>query len=469
MARKPFDPSAAAGGLFDPRPADPADVSSRDRPMQVREVAAQLKSVLMGMGRLQVEGEVSDPSDGRHCYFQLKDAEAVIGCVIWSSQLARMASRPRQGVRVVADGHFEFYAAGGRLNFIVRSLQAVGQGDLEARFQALCQELRGLGWFDAARKRPLPMLPRGIAVVTSLGGDALQDCLRTSEMRFPGVPITVIGVPVQGPGAAEAVARALDAVNVAAARLRLDVVVVTRGGGSREDLQAFNERVVAEAVHRSELPVVSAIGHEADITVIDLVADHRASTPTQAMMAVLPDRGELREQLAGLADRLRLRLVHDLAMRRRHLTAIASRPCLRAADWMVTERRRVVDSFAGRMAAAIRSRRSLAAVRLASIGERLAVQRPAARLAVAAERLRGALGRLRRARVVMAQRQVEALRSLEHRLQSVSPTNVLGRGYSITLDASGRAVTDAAAAPPGSVLTTRLATGSIRSRVESGG
>jgi exodeoxyribonuclease VII large subunit len=469
MARKPFDPSTAAGGLFDARPSEPPDTRPQARPMQVREVAAQLKSVLMGMGRLQVEGEVSDPSDGRHCYFQLKDAEAVIGCVIWNSQLARMASRPTQGARVVAEGHFEFYAPGGRLNFIVRSLQALGQGDLEARFQALCQELRGLGWFDAARKRPLPMLPRGIAIVTSLGGDALQDCLRTSEMRFPGVPITVIGVPVQGPGAAEAVARALDAVNAAAGRLGVDVVVVTRGGGSREDLQAFNERVVAEAVHRSELPVVSAIGHEADITVIDLVADHRASTPTQAMMAVLPDRGELREQLAGLVDRLRLRLVHDLATRRRHLESIVSRPCLRQAAWMVTERRRAVSAVVGRLSAAVQARRSRAEVSLARVGERLSIQRPAARLAVAAERLRGVLGRLQRARVVVERRRSDALRSLEQRLRSVSPTKVLGRGYSITLDASGRAITDAAAAPPGSVLTTRLATGSIRSRVEPAG
>ncbi len=469
MARKPFDADAAAGGLFDARPAGAIDTPSQGRALQVREVATRLKSVLMGMGRLQVEGEVSDPSDGRHCYFQLKDAEAVIGCVIWNSQLARMASRPRQGERVVVEGHFEFYAAGGRLNFIVRALRAVGQGDLEARFQALCAELRALGWFDASRKRALPMLPRGIAIITSLGGDALQDCLRTSEMRFPGVPLTVIGVPVQGPGAADAVARALDAVNAEAVRLGVDVVVVTRGGGSREDLQAFNERVVAEAVFRSVMPVVSAIGHESDITVIDLVADHRASTPTQAMMAVLPDRDALREQLAGLADRLQLRLAHDLSNRRRHLASIASRPCLRQADWMVIDRRRSLTLVTRRLTGAVRARRSLAVVSLSRVAERLALQRPAARLAVAAERLRSVLARMRQARVVVARRRGDALRSLERRLQSVSPTAVLGRGYSITLDASGRAVLDASSVPPGSVLTTRLSAGSIRSRVEPGG
>ncbi|NDE14288.1 exodeoxyribonuclease VII large subunit [bacterium] len=331
------------------------------------EAARAVQDRLGSLGRLRVQGEVSAPRKGKHCYFDLKDEHAVIACAIWASVLGRGVPAPDHGERVVIEGQFDFYAGNGKVTFVVHRLERVGEGDLDARFRALCAELRTAGYFDESRKRSLPVLPRGIAIITSLDSAAMHDCLKTSAIRFPSVPITVIGVPVQGAGSAEAVARAVQEVGVRAESLGVDVIVVTRGGGSREDLQAFNDRLVADAVFRSPLPVVAAVGHESDTTVIDLVADHRASTPTQAMMAVLPDREELRQQLQGVAGSLELRVRQVLRRASDRLDAVRSRPCLRDAS------------------GAIRMPRE----RLRTVAARLAAQAPMARLAAARERIAG--------------------------------------------------------------------------------
>jgi exodeoxyribonuclease VII large subunit len=443
VTRRPFDPSAAAGGLFE-QPGSPAQPRSA---ISVAQAARAVQDQLGSLGRLRVQGEVSAPRKGKHCYFDLKDEHAVIACAIWASVLGRGVPAPDHGERVVIEGQFDFYAGNGKVTFVVHRLERVGEGDLDARFRALCAELRTAGYFDESRKRPLPMLPRGIAIVTSLDSAALHDCLKTSAIRFPAVPITVIGVPVQGAGSAEAVARAVQEVGVRAESLGVDVIVVTRGGGSREDLQAFNERVVADAVFRSAIPVVAAVGHESDTTVIDLVADHRASTPTQAMMAVLPDREELRQQLQGVAGTLELRVRQVLRRASDRLDAVRSRPCLR-------------DASGG-----IRMPRE----RLRMVAARLAAQAPMARLAAAREGVAGLVRRIGLAAARQRSDRASRLRALSDRLASVSPTQVLARGYSITLSEAGRTVRSAADVAPGQVLRTRLHAGEIRSRVEPGG
>ncbi|MFM7806821.1 MAG: exodeoxyribonuclease VII large subunit, partial [Planctomycetota bacterium] len=296
MARRPFDPSLARGGLFgDPSAAEqakPAEKPAEKPALSVSQAAELLKGTLMGLGRVRIQGEVGQAGGGTHCYFTLKDESSTVNCVMWASTLSRSAVKPEQGVEVIVEGTFDYYGPSGRLSLIVDRMRHVGEGDLEARFRALCNELRGLGWFDEARKRPLPLVPRGVAIVTAPGSAALADCLKIAATRFPSVPLTVIGVKVQGSDAAAEVVRAIERVNAAADTLGVEVIIVTRGGGSREDLQAFNERAVAEAAFRSRLPLVAAIGHESDTSVIELVADLRASTPTQAMVAVLPDRRE---------------------------------------------------------------------------------------------------------------------------------------------------------------------------------
>ena len=415
--------------------------------ISVTEAARGIQERLASLGRLRVQGEVSASRTGKHCYFELKDEGAVIACAIWASTLGRGVAAPAQGDQVVVEGQFEFYAGNGKVTFIVQRVERVGAGDLDAKFRALCEQLRNEGYFDEARKRPLPMLPSGIAIVTSLDSAALHDCLKTSAIRFPSVPIVVVGVPVQGAGSAEAVARAVQEVGERAETLGVDVVVVTRGGGSREDLQAFNERVVADAVFRSVLPVVAAVGHESDTTVIDLVADHRASTPTQAMMAVLPDREELRQQLHSVAGALASRVGETARRAGVRLRSLASRPCLRDP------------------AASLR----IPGERLRALAARLQGQRPTARFGAARERVLE-LGR----RLSLVARRAGAERASRiaawaDRLASVSPTQVLARGYSITLDAAGRPVQDARELAPGDVVCTRVRDGEFRSRVEPGG
>jgi exodeoxyribonuclease VII large subunit len=443
VARRPFDPGQAAGGLFEqPRPVAEA------RPtLSVTDAARAIQGQLGALGRLRVQGEVSAPRKGKHCYFDLKDQGAVISCAIWASTLGRGVPAPEHGEQVVVDGQFDFYAGNGKVTFVVQRLERMGEGDLDARFRALCEELRAAGYFQDTRKRELPLLPRGIAIITSLDSAALHDCLKTSALRFPSVPIVVIGVPVQGAGSAEAVARAVQEVGNRAGTLGVDVIVVTRGGGSREDLQAFNERIVADAVFRSPLPVVAAVGHESDITVIDLVADHRASTPTQAMMAVLPDRDELRQQLHGVADALGLRMRQQWRRGQDRLQALASRPCLRDP------------------ASAVRMPRE----RLKAMASRLQAQSPMLRLASARERAIGLARRLELSATRARTDRSARVLALADRLASVSPTQVLARGYSITLDQAGRPVRRAADVAPGDLLRTRVRAGEFRSRVEPGG
>lgn len=466
MARKPFDPGKARGGLFDPAQPVSEATQSEPAPLTVSQAAAMLKGTVMGLGKVRVEGEVSAPSKGTHCYFQLKDQDSVVGCVMWGSTLARSSVKPTQGARVVVEGIFDFYAPSGRLSLIAERMRHVGDGDLEAKFRALCDELRMRGYFDEARKRRLPLLPRGVAIITSLGGQALHDCLRTAELRCPWVPLIAVGVPVQGPGCADVVARAIDEVNRQRVRLGVDVIVVTRGGGSREDLQAFNERVVADAALRSELPVVSAIGHEMDTSVLDLVADHRASTPTQAMMAVLPDRDELAAQLDSAVDRLRLQAAQLMRQRRQRLNAVATRACLKDARAMLAlpQARLTRGALELRQALLAQHRRSES--RWAALERRLSACAPMSMLAVGRTRTADLTRRLARAAAGHMERLRVRVEGQRARLESVAPERTLARGYSITLDARGRLVRDAGTVPDGTVLTTRLQHGELRSRTE---
>jgi exodeoxyribonuclease VII large subunit len=297
----------------------------------------------------------------------------------------------------------------------------------------------------------------------------MHDCLRTAELRCPAVPLLVVGVPVQGAAAAPAVARAIEALNERREALGIDVIVVTRGGGSREDLQAFNERVVAEAAHRSQLPVVSAIGHEMDTSVLDLVADHRASTPTQAMMAVLPDRDELAAQVDALGDRLGMLVVQAVRTRRLRLQALASRPVLQDARSMVRFPRERLARTALRLRQEALALHRKAEGRWSSLERRLAACAPQARVAVARVRAAELAGRMQRVTVGALQRLRMRLEALDARLDSVAPERTLARGYSITLDAQGRVVRDAGGVPEGVIITTRLQRGELRSRTEQNG
>ena len=277
MKRPPFDPTFAQGGLFDqPAPVDATKATKTNepaRPLNVSEAAQLVGEQVSALGKLSIQGEVSGyrgANNSGHLYFSIKDAQCVLPCVIWKSKASSVKIPLAEGLQVVVEGRFNYYAEGGKLSFIVDSIRATGQGDLDAKFRLLCAELKELGYFEESRKRTLPMLPRGIAIITSASGAALQDCLAVAARKFPSVPITVIDVVVQGASAAVAVSNAINVVDLAARRMRIDVILVTRGGGSREDLDAFNHRLIADAVYGCSTPIVAAIGHESDTSVIEL-------------------------------------------------------------------------------------------------------------------------------------------------------------------------------------------------------
>jgi len=475
MARLPFDPARARGGLFDnaatPNAATPhaaqSQTPAQPKPLTVAQAATLVKGTVMGLGRLRIQGEISSPGIGKHCYFQLKDEGAVLSCAMWGSTLARSEVKPTQGENVIVEGAFDVYLPNGKLSFIVDRLQHVGAGDLDARFRALTAALRDLGYFDEARKKPLPLLPRRVAIVTSLGGAALQDCFKTAKLRCPWIPLLIVGVLVQGADAAGEVASAIDTLNAQRTQLGIDVIVVTRGGGSREDLQAFNERIVADAAFRSVLPVVAAIGHECDTSVLDLVADLRASTPTQAMMAIFPEREELLAQLQSLRDRLTMHARRSMRAHRQQLQSLATRSCLRDARALLRLPRERLARDTSRLRTAIAARHQRARGELQLLAQRLHACAPRAAVTLADTRLHGLLRRLRTLTAHGMHRQRLRCQGLQARLESVAPERALARGYSITFDHNGHPIRDAASIPHNTLITTRLHHGELHSRTES--
>jgi len=394
----------------------------------VGEVTAALKAWLEGrFDDVWVGGEVTNlvRAGSGHLYLALKDESAVLRAVVWRGALPHLAITPEDGLEVVCHGRIEVYAPRGTYQLTIDRMHAVGTGALEARLRRLHAALEAEGLFAPARKRRLPAFPRRIAVVTSPAGAALHDFLQTLRGRWPVAEVFVVPSRVQGAGAAAEVAAAL----AAAARITppVDVIALVRGGGSLEDLWAFNEEVLVRAVAASPLPVVSGVGHEIDVTLADLAADVRALTPTDAAVRVSPDRRDLAAGVASLGTRLEAGLVRRVAESRARLERYATSRILADPTGIVRDRRATLDAQAARLG------------RLAAA----AVDR-------AGERLRAAAGRL----------------------ESVSPLAILARGYSVTWRsgaggaADGPALTSASGLAAGDTILTQLSDGRVTSRVE---
>ncbi|MEE2682103.1 MAG: exodeoxyribonuclease VII large subunit [Planctomycetota bacterium] len=448
MPRRSFNPDDALGGLFDPPaapPDTPADPSDTPDPLTPTTLNTRIKDLLESnlRGPIELVGEVSNLRTQGHWYFAIKDETSVVSCVMWRSDAGRVRFEPRNGDELIVSGRVSHWVPGGRTQFYVDRMRKRGVGTLEEQFQALCNELRELGYFDEERKQRLPAFPRRIAVVTSATGAAVEDVRRTVATRLPSVELLIVDVRVQGEQAAEQVASAITRLDRSAGSLGIDAILVTRGGGSREDLWAFNERVVADAAFACRTPLVAAIGHEVDTSVIELIADHRSSTPTQAAMHLVPDRSELLAQVEYQQDRL------VTALRRR--AEIASERVERAPR----ELRR-----------AIAARLERARTRVAELDTVLKQQRPSARLATVRTRLAALETRLR---ATLDQRLATASARLESdrlRLNAVGPRSVFRRGFTCTLDDAGELVRAADAVKKGAPLTTVFEDGRVRSRVE---
>jgi len=441
--RLPFDPKKTAAARA-AKAAKAAAPPAGDAPLTVSQLAARISGALAAgfPATVRVIGEVSGFRERTHWYFDLKDAQAVVNCAMFATAARKTKFPLRNGQEVVATGRVEFYDKQGRVSVIVERLEPVGAGALELAFRALCEELRALGWFDPARKRPVPTQPRRVGVVTSRTGAALQDVLDTMRRRNPAVDILFVDARVQGDGAAGEVAAAIRWLDANRARLGIDAILVTRGGGSMEDLWAFNERLVAEAIVGSTLPVVAAIGHETDTTIAELVADLRCATPTQAAMRLCPDRAAMLEQLDSLGARLA------------------------GAATRVLGERRHVESLAQHLRLSVSGRISRWAGMVERLSGRLESHRPAALQARRAAMVEGLELRLAAAVRGEVERAGARLGAMTQQLTAVGPASVLNRGYSYTLRDDGALVKAVSDVRPGDVLSTQVSDGRIRSVVD---
>ncbi len=434
----------------------------------VFEITRRIKELLeTEIDRVWVSGEISSlkvhPSSG-HAYFNLKDERAVIACTLWATTLRRLPERPVEGKRVRVFGPISVYEPRGSYQLNVQNLMAEGEGELQAAFLALKRRLEAEGLFDPARKRPLPPLPRRIGIATSASGAALRDMLRILRRRWPMVEVVLRPAAVQGAGASLDLAQAVRDLN----RLpSIDLLIVGRGGGSLEDLWAFNEEPLARAIHASALPVISAVGHEVDFTIADFVADARAATPSHAAEMAVPDQEEVRRRLTRDARGLRLGLSRRVEHARLRLERLRHSRALRRPEEKIERARLDLDRLADRMRAALLSPIERRRQRLRGVETRLQREHPSLAIAAARARLIGARGGLEK-RVEEAIRAASQRRALaEARLSALSPLKVLDRGYSIVRHRDGGPIVRLASeAGSGDGLEVTLARGRLLVRVE---
>ena len=416
-----------------------------------------------------VEGEISNcrPAGSGHLYFTLKDGDAQLPVVLFRRQASLLKWRPQDGLAVLVRGRVSIFESRGQLQLIAESLDPRGAGALQVQFEQLKAKLKAEGLFEAGRKRPLPLFPRTIGVVTSTQGAVIRDIVTVCRRRHGCLNILVYPSAVQGTGAASEIAAGIRYLNRAAANGRhaLDVIVIARGGGSAEDLWAFNDEALARAIAASELPVVSAVGHETDFTISDFVADLRAPTPSAAAEMITAAQHRIEERLQSLETRLlRATRFQQITARQRY-TALAAEGVLRRVRDGVDRRRQGLDLLRDDLERASRTSLRLRSEQLRELTGRLRRQDVFRRVTEARSRLIAAESRMEAAAGSRLKASRRGLTSAEAGLRTLSPTAVLERGYSITFDGSGRVLRSAAQATEASTILTRFADGAVRSRV----
>ena len=388
----------------------------------VSEVNDYIKTIMDGDGLLSgltIRGEISNykvyPSG--HHYFSLKDAGGAIRCVMFRGSAAALRFRPENGMKVLASGRVSVFPRDGAYQLYCQRLTPEGVGDLYVAFEQLKKKLQAEGLFDPAHKKPLPPFPQRIAIVTSAAGAAIHDMLRILGKRYPLAKVILLPVRVQGVEAPAEIAGAIRYVN----RFQLaDLIITGRGGGSMEDLWAFNDERVARMIYLSQIPVISAVGHEPDVTISDFVADLRAATPSNAAELAVPEQGELRERIAALRLRLAQAEERRLKLIRQQVEKLQSARVLQNPKNYLEDRRLLLDFQQNKLTAAMRQL------------------------------------------VLKKQQDFVARRTA---LEAMSPLKVLSRGYAMTRDSAGRVVTDTAALKPGEIITVTLRNGEVDAAV----
>lgn len=414
--------------------------------LEVSQVNGYIKEMLDAdglLGALCIRGELSNykkyPSG--HHYFTLKDGQSQLKCVMFRSSAMRLRFRPENGMTVLAAGRITVYPRDGVYQLYCVSMTPEGAGDLSVAFEQLKKKLSAEGLFDQAHKKPLPEYPHRIAIITSEAGAAVHDMLRIIRHRYPLAEVKLLPVRVQGEEAAGEIAGALDYAN----RYQVaDLIITGRGGGSMEDLWAFNEEIVARAIYRSRIPVISAVGHEPDVTIADYVADLRAATPSNGAELCTPDQQELRNQITAAQSRMASLLSRQLKNARSQLMLRANARVLKSPEAYLSDRRQMLDHTVEAMGRAMQAELSKAR----------------GQLQLRQQQLPGAAG-------AALSRHRKQLETMAARLDAMSPLKVLARGYSITENDRGQALTDAGVLKPGDHITIRFHRGTAEAVVEA--
>ena len=411
-----------------------------------------------------VEGEISNlarPASG-HIYFSLKDESAQLRCAMFKMRNRLVNFRPENGQQVLVRGRLSLYPARGDYQLIAEHMEEAGDGVLRRQFELLKQKLLAEGLFDEAGKQALPELPQRLGIITSPTGAAIRDILSVLKRRFPGIPVLIYPVPVQGTEAPPAI---VEALQTAAKRNECDLLILARGGGSLEDLWAFNDEAVARAIHACPIPLVSAVGHEVDFTIADFVADLRAPTPSAAAELVSPDRAEWHSTFVGWQQRLLRSWQARMAQHRQHLDSL--RRQLKHPGQRLRERAQRLDDLEQRLNLAQQARLHQQQARLGTLAARLHGRSPAQRLREIKIRLGNLQHRSRSAMHTRLNQHRARLGNLSRALDAVSPLATLGRGYAIVQTSDGKVVRKATEVNVGDHVNARLGSGQLGCRVEA--
>ncbi|MDX7900419.1 exodeoxyribonuclease VII large subunit [Aeromonas media] len=445
------------------------DESSQSRQQQIFTVTRLNSAVRMileqDLGLVWLTGELSNlamPSSG-HWYFSLKDLSAQVRCAMFKGNNRRVPFRPQDGMQVLVQARVSLYEPRGDYQLIIESMQPAGDGMLALRFEELKRRLGAEGLFDEGHKRPLPREPRAVGLVTSATGAALHDMLTVLGRRAPDLPVFIYPTQVQG---SAAIGQIVSAIALANRRAEVDVLIVGRGGGSLEDLWCFNEEAVARAIAGSAIPVVSAVGHEVDVTISDFAADLRAPTPSAAAELVAPDRSARAQRLVHLKQRLVQAISRRQTAARHGFVLLQKRLDHQDPKRRLEQQSQRLDELDRRLQQLLNLRLHQGERRLVNLELRLQARSPSTLLAAGKRRHQLAQERLH---TLMNKRQdlaAHRLAMLSARLDGISPLATLGRGYSITRTPSGEVISRAAQVSPGQQLVTTLAEGALRVRVE---
>jgi exodeoxyribonuclease VII large subunit len=432
----------------------------------VSELTGKIRDLLAkNFTDISVQGEVSNCREAQsgHIYFTLKDDGAQVRCVYFKQQQRGIKFRPEDGLQVTVRGSISVYEQRGEYQIYVEKIDLVGQGALQLAFDQLKKRLEAEGLFDTGRKKPLPLLPSRIGIITSPKGAAVRDVVRILTRRFPNVHLMLYPVRVQGEGSAEEIVKALKFFNKGKL---VDVLILARGGGSMEDLWSFNEEMVARAIFASEIPVISGVGHEIDFTIADFVADVRASTPSAAAELVVQTRREFDKHIADLHETLSGLIRYRLLEMSRRVHELSARPGFRRPLDLLRQQRQRADEMTSRLALGLRARLeqsrkrfNTAHLRIASFDFRVKIAAFRLRL----EKRTAELG-VRIERVLRVKR--EQWQRLALQLQERGPLKALERGYAIATDAAGNLLRDAAQVAVGDSVAIQLHSGRLSTEVK---